>query len=109
MSLPRRETFLPMTDQDYAAHLGRVIIAGLIANRLTPEEAYELGTLAGTFGRRALAHQEVVREGWSVIQGAFGAQQELADRAFGEWAARQGLTEFQARLEPESALLGEDS
>ena len=65
------ETFLPMSDRDYAEHLGKVLISGWMANRLTPDEAEEIGTLAGTFARRALADQDVQEQGWAVIKGAF--------------------------------------
>jgi hypothetical protein len=74
------------SDHYYAEHFGRVIIRGWQEQYLTPAQAFELGRLAGSYARRALAQDqqiantlakhEAIREmaaneikGWQVIRG----------------------------------------
>lgn len=79
----------PSSDHYFAEHYGRAVILGLLSGTLTPEKAFGLGRLAGSYARRALdteqqiantlARREFVREiaqneidGWNVVRGGFG-------------------------------------
>lgn len=86
----------PSSDHYWAAHFGKTIIHGWLTNTLTPDHAAQLGRMAGSYARRALAYEqaiantlarrEVVREiaqneidGWNVVRAGFGLK--AVDRA----------------------------